>query len=499
MDGYGNYENVIGPGPAVLRGSLPLEIEGEEIMAFTDRRAVLGALAAGGLLGGAPAFAADSNTYVGTWSGTLMGRLRVRLVIRSGTAASLYSIDQGGNEIAATAMAITPAGLHMDFANIHGSYDGKLDGDTIKGTWTQGQATPLDFTRGDAFKDVTPVKIEALTPADLDKARIDHGLPGVAAAFAKAGGTATIWAAGLRSAQATTPVAVDDIWHLGSNTKSMTATLVARLVEKGGITWDTTVGDVLGPKVPDMNPAYKPVTFRHLCSHHAGLQPNIEVADLMRFPRDDGGDPRPDRLRYAALALKQAPVAAPGEKMVYANNGFIVAGAMLEAVYDRSWEDLITAHVFTPLKLASAGFGPPGTPGKLDQPVGHVGAVPYPPGPGKIADNPVALGPAGRVHMNLRDLSAYLDAHLRQPAGFLKPESWKILHTPPFEGTYAMGWIVQGGRLWHNGSNTLWYAEMCVDPVKGVVAAVACNQGDLSQSQSAVDALLKSDLLRAAV
>jgi CubicO group peptidase (beta-lactamase class C family) len=184
--------------------------------------------------------------------------------------------------------------------------------------------------------------------------------------------------------------------------------------------------------------------------------------------------------------------------MAYANNGYIVAGAMLEAVSGSSWEDLITTHVFKPLGLASAGFGPPGTPGKLDQPVGHAGPTPFPPGPGKTADNPVALGPAGRVHMNLRDLCAYLDAHLRQPDGFLKPDSWKTLHTPPFEGTYAMGWIAEGGRLWHNGSNTLWYSEMCVDTVKGAVAAVACNQGNTVESRPAVAALLQGALLRAA-
>ncbi len=467
-------------------------------MASTDRRTVLGLLAAAGGLAAAPALADDGNTYVGTWSGTLMGKLRLRLVIRSGTAASVYSIDQGGNEIAATAMAITPAGLHMAFANINGSYDGKLDGDTIRGTWTQGQSMPLDFTRGDAFKDAKPVKIEALVPGDLDKARAEHDLPAVGVAYAKAGASATVLASGLRSIDAKVAVTADDIWHLGSMTKSMTATLVARLAEQGGITWDTTVGEVLGARVPDMNPAYKPVTFRHLCSHHAGLQPNIDMAQQEAFPRDDGGDPRPDRLRYAGLALKQAPVAAPGEKMVYANNGFIVAGAMLEAVCGRSWEDLITAQVFTPLKLALAGFGPPGMPGKLDQPVGHAGATPFPPGPGRPADNPVALGPAGRVHMNLRDLIAYLDAHLRRPAAFLKPDSWQILHTPPFGGNYAMGWIAEGGRLWHNGSNTLWYAEMCADTARGTLAAVACNQGDLKQSQPAVGALLRGALLRAA-
>ena len=49
----------------------------------------------------------------------------------------------------------------------------------------------------------------------------------------------------------------------------------------------------------------------------------------------------------------------------------------------------------------------------------------------------------------------------RGEAGLLKPETYKILHTPPFGGDYALGWATAerewgGGRvLTHNGSNTM--------------------------------------------
>ncbi len=100
--------------------------------------------------------------------------------------------------------------------------------------------------------------------------------------------------------------------------------------------------------------------------------------------------------------------------------------------------------------------------------------------------------------MNLRDLAAYLNAHLLQPEDFLKSDSWKTLHTPPFGGDYAMGWVVKpDGRLWHNGSNTFWYAEMTFDPAKKSVAAATCNDGVLAASQPAVSNLLDSALLAA--
>jgi hypothetical protein len=88
--------------------------------------------------------------------------------------------------------------------------------------------------------------------------------------------------------------------------------------------------------------------------------------------------------------------------------------------------------------------------------------------------------------MSLEDLRRYLSAH-RDREAFLKPERWTLLHTPPFGGNYAMGWVVQGeGVLWHNGSNTLWYAEALIDRARGVVAAAASNDGYLTKSQPEV-------------
>jgi CubicO group peptidase (beta-lactamase class C family) len=247
-----------------------------------------------------------------------------------------------------------------------------------------------------------------------------------------------------------------------------------------------TVGDVLGASIKEINESYRRATFRHLLSHHAGLQPRIEDADFLTFARDGLDDARAERLRYAELALKQAPTGPIGEEMLYSNHSYIVAGAMMEGLYRRSWEDLIGEHVFQPLGLTSAGFGAPGLPGALDQPLGHFAPqddparrVPVALGPGKRSDNPVALGPAGRVHMSLGDLLAYLSAHLERPESFLRATSWDTLHTPPFSEGYAMGWFVRyDGRLSHAGTNTLWYAEAAIDRRPGVVGASVANTGD---------------------
>jgi hypothetical protein len=92
----------------------------------------------------------------------------------------------------------------------------------------------------------------------------------------------------------------------------------------------------------------------------------------------------------------------------------------------------------------------------------------------------------------LDDVLAYLAAH-RDAASFLKPESWRTLHTPPFGGEYAMGWVVRSdGERWHNGSNTLWYAEALFNKDSGVAAAAAGNEAQPKTGAAVGQALLRA-------
>jgi CubicO group peptidase (beta-lactamase class C family) len=216
-------------------------------------------------------------------------------------------------------------------------------------------------------------------------------------------------------------------------------------------------------------------------SHRSGLAGNLDISELIKFPRE-AADSRADRVAFSRLVLTPGPAGRKEAHFEYSNSGYVVAGAMLEAQLGAPWEDLIRRHVFTPLKMTTAGFGAPGTPNAFDQPAGHLVAsgtlTAFPPG-GPITDNPAALGPAGRVHASLDDLLLYLAAHCSR-APFLSAASWQKLHTPPFGGNYALGWERRGNKIWHNGSNTLWYAEMQADLDRGIIATATTNDGRLA-------------------
>ncbi len=55
-------------------------------------------------------------------------------------------------------------------------------------------------------------------------------------------------------------VTLDDRFHIGSDTKAMTATLAGMLVEEGKLRWDSTIGEVLGKELSD--PSFFPVYER---------------------------------------------------------------------------------------------------------------------------------------------------------------------------------------------------------------------------------------------
>ena len=333
----------------------------------------------------------------------------------------------------------------------------------------------------------------------LEPIRAKHKLPALAACVVTADGVQAIGVCGTRRAGKDEPATADDLWHLGSCTKSMTATLVARLVEQGKLKWSTSLGESF-PKLKDaMDPAWAPVTLEQLLANRGGAPAGLDRDGLWGKCWAHKGTAREARRLLLEGVVKHPPEYEPGTKYLYSNANFAIAGHVAESAADLGWEELIQREVFKPLGITAAGFGAPGKKGdKADQPRGHGGnGSAVEPGPG--ADNPVAIGPAGIVHMSLTDWSRFVAAHLRGAAGdavkgadgkpFLKPDSWKKLHTPPADG-YAMGWSVStrgwakgdkpgdtGRVLTHNGSNTMWFCVTWLAPEKGFAVLVACNTG----------------------
>jgi CubicO group peptidase (beta-lactamase class C family) len=277
-------------------------------------------------------------------------------------------------------------------------------------------------------------------------------------------------------------VTVGDAWHLGSDTKAMTATLVGLYVDRGKLRFENTVGDLFRGELLD--PGWTSVRVEQLLQHRGGAPGDFPPGVFEQMERD--GKSPDARIKAVRAILALPPAQAPGT-FQYANSGYVILGAALERVAGATWETLIERELFAPLQMRSCGFGAPGRPDVVDAPWGHesTGEALVPVAPGRRADNPPALGPAGTVHCSLEDWGKFLTMHVAGGRGertLVSPETMKRLHTPPPGGDYAAGWIVVarswagGVALNHGGSNTMWYAVTWLAPAKSLALAVVTNR-----------------------
>jgi CubicO group peptidase (beta-lactamase class C family) len=321
------------------------------------------------------------------------------------------------------------------------------------------------------------------------------GAPALAAAVFDAQKTLFIGAAGMRLKGGETPVTTADLWHLGSNTKAMTALLYVRLVEQGRVPAGAPLQDLL----PDtaMDPAFASRTPEDLMAHAAGVgdAPVLGPAWLGTARSDPRTLPE-QRAALAAAALGAPPAYAEGG-FHYANLNFIIVGAILERATGMAWEDLMRAELFAPLGITTAGFGAP----LGDQPWGTAMGIPVDPALG-LSDNPLALGPAGTVHIGMEDYAKFLRLFMTEGGGLVSPEAMARITTAPVEGDgqYRMGWMVYGQRPWaqgpalaHEGSNTMWHAVTLLAPQRQI-AIVAFSNDETLGGPAAVE--LAVSLLR---
>jgi CubicO group peptidase (beta-lactamase class C family) len=360
-----------------------------------------------------------------------------------------------------------------------------------------------------AFFTVVLITVSAFARADADlqtfleqtltAARAKDHLPAVAALIEINGKIAAEAALGVRALGHPDAVTVNDRWHLGSDTKAFTSTLIARLVERHMMSFDDTLAASFPAFAKEMHPAYRNVTVTQLLSHTAGLPTLTEDKDLAPF-MDVIKRARGVQAQRAAVArhyLTMPPASRVGE-FSYSNIGYIIAGAIAEAHTGKSWETLIRAEVFAPLGIKNAGFGPPGISGKFDQPLGHLEtAGTYTPlDPAKPeSDNPAPIGPAGRINITLRDWLLFAQDHLDGTHGhgkLLRTQTYRRLHTP-VTGNYAYGW---GSRLetdgtpallTHTGDNGFWVADIRIMPKHGMIFLVVTNAGNEAAQQAVRD------------
>jgi len=297
--------------------------------------------------------------------------------------------------------------------------------------------------------------------------RKEANLPAVNVLSLKDGTILESSSVGTYHVNSATAVTGSEHWHIGSMTKSMTALLVARLVDAGLTSWESTLRDVF----PDMAmlPHYETATFKSLLSHTAGIP-----EDEPETWEDWIGDERSVetlRLEVTTMALSYDESDSVVGEGTYSNINYVIVAAMCEKITGSSFETLMQNYVFDPLNMTETrlsiaeqatsiwGHLPNGSSWKPMDPTLH--------GEPTLA----LLAPAGsRTYTTNTDMAKYLQTMLdltRNQSDFLTETSTLALFTPVatvFDIPMALGWMAQEDHFFHNGSNGHWQSSMMIFP-----------------------------------
>ena len=157
----------------------------------------------------------------------------------------------------------------------------------------------------------------------------------------------TVWAEGFGKAdlENSVPVSPETLFRLASVSKTMTATAILQLVERGKLALDAEV-QTYCPAFPKKE---WPITTRQLLGHLGGI----------RHYRPDGkGDVPGDSARHFAsmeesltLFASDPLVAQPGTKFNYSTYGYTLLGCVLEGAGHQKYIDYMRANIFDPADM----------------------------------------------------------------------------------------------------------------------------------------------------
>ena len=306
-------------------------------------------------------------------------------------------------------------------------------------------------------------------------------------------------AVGQRRASQPARMRFDDRLHIGSNLKSMTASVVAILVERRRLRWEATLPELF-PGLA-MRPEYRAVTVEQLLHHRGGVVSLRSVDEIAQAPAFSG-TPVEQRAAFAAWALSREPETPVGA-FGYSNGGYALVGAIIERAAGIPYERAMQRHLFDPLRI-DAVFGWPAT-FVPRAPWGHytdeAGAVVEtdPADPQYVF--PAWLRAAGDVSMNATDYARYLAWHaeglcgrtaLLRRAGFLR------LHAVPASEDgepYSMGWseiVTEDGRTVsvHSGSAGNFHTTAAIDDRCERGIAILANSGSAAAGEAVEAAVL---------
>lgn len=154
---------------------------------------------------------------------------------------------------------------------------------------------------------------------------------------------------GLANVELNVPMKEEMVFAIASMTKQFTAVAVLQLMEQSKL----SLQDEVTKYLPDYPTGGQKITIENLLTHTAGI-PASDPAAMTKLQ----GEKRLITLPEIIDTFKTRPLDfAPGTKMVYSNNGYMLLGAIIEKVSGASYPEYLEKNLFKPAGMTETHFG----------------------------------------------------------------------------------------------------------------------------------------------
>lgn len=311
-----------------------------------------------------------------------------------------------------------------------------------------------------------------------DSIRVSYHIPELSYAVVDYKNTIEMAALGKHSINLADTATLNDRFHIGSNTKAMTAFIIAKYVELGKLKWTTKFFSIFPEWKKESKADYADITLQDLLSHRAGIQPFQGENDPV-IPNFKGTHQQ-KRKQFGQFVLTIEPV-KPDEQnpFVYSNADYTLATLMLEKVTGKSWEQLVEKVFNRDLKLNVKLSWPENQ--KRKDTWGHsIDNGKLTPVPSTYNYHLDYTEPAGDLNIKLTDYIKFIQLNLQGLKGgnnYLNAKTYSFIH----KGieNYSMGWfnIYENNKelSTHSGTVGTYYTLVHIDRIKNIAYIIFTN------------------------
>jgi CubicO group peptidase (beta-lactamase class C family) len=288
----------------------------------------------------------------------------------------------------------------------------------------------------------------------------------------------------------------DTLYLQASVSKTVTATAIMQLYEKGKFNLSDDVNDYLPFKLRNPNHPDLPITFEMILSHRSSLaDDNLYWLCLSYLPGD------PDCIDYpypwfeeyftpngSAYSSSTWSDAKPGEEYYYANVGFSLIGYLVEILSNQNFNDYCKEHIFEPLQMYNSSFR------LKDHNISNI-AVPYEFKNGGYFRHPHygihLIYPAITLRTSIEEYSHFIIAHMNggvyKGVRILNESTVELMHTAHFSQddkyNYGLGWQITRKsfgkiQIGHSGGYVGAHDIVTIKPEKNIAVILFSNELD---------------------